>query len=58
MAAEIKQVDGFVVDESGDGKIAGEGISCESSHDDLFTGRGHVLADCRMWRCRGYEKAE
>jgi hypothetical protein len=49
-AAEIKEVDGFVVDESRDGQVAWKGLSRESAHDDLFSGSGHVLADCRMRR--------
>jgi hypothetical protein len=55
-AAEIKKVDNLVVDESRDGQIAGKGLSCGSAHDDLFARGGHVLADCRMGRCREANK--
>jgi hypothetical protein len=53
---EIKEIDGLVVDKSRSRQITGKGFSCESSHDDLFAGRGHVLADCRMGRYGGAKK--
>ena len=46
-ALEIEQVEAAVADESGQGQVAGEGVSREAPDDDLFVRRRHGLESFR-----------